>query len=90
MTVTAWKSKVASLGCIACRQLENALDVPAQLHHPRIGQGRGQRANDWLSIPLCQRHHTGNDGIHSGTFYMKYRKDELDLLAMTIEAVPKG
>lgn len=89
MTAKAWKSTVASIGCIACRELEHTPDVPAQLHHPRTGQGKGQRASDWLSIPLCERHHTGNDGIHSGTFYQKYRKDEVDLLAMTIERVVK-
>ena len=86
MNVKAWKSQVASLGCIACAILEQTDDIPAQLHHPRTGQGKGQRASDWLVVPLCERHHEGKDGIHSGTFYQKYRSDEMDLLAWTIEA----
>lgn len=90
MTVSDWKSRVASIGCIACRNLENTRDVPAELHHPRTGQGKSQRASDWLVVPLCPRHHEGKDGIHSGTFYQKYKSDEMDLLAWTIEAVAKS
>lgn len=89
MTVTQWKSRVAAIGCIACRELEATQDIPAQLHHPRTGQGKGQRASDWLSIPLCERHHTGKDGIHSGTFYQKYKSDEMDLLSWTIREMAK-
>lgn len=49
-----------------------------------------QRASNWLAIPLCPEHHQGDSGLHGlGTkaFYGRYRLDELDLLALTIEAL---
>lgn len=53
---------VASLGCIVCGR-------PAQIHHPRDGQGMAQRAPHCDAIPLCIQHHTdGGYGvaIHAG------------------------
>jgi len=84
MNIKQYKNKVASLGCILCRQ-------PAELHHPRFSQGLAQRASDWLIIPLCTYHHrTGSFGqaIHNGkaTFEKNYGK-EADLLAKTIETI---
>lgn len=77
--VKAYLSRVAELGCLVCGS-------PAQLHHPREGQGKAQRAQDWLCVPLCPLHHTGPEGIHNRrTFYTRHRMDEWDLLAMTIE-----
>lgn len=85
MTPKDWKSRVAGLGCILCQHLGHE-ETPASLHHPRMGQGKGQRASDWLVIPLCKFHHQDpKSGIESGRFYQLYRLDEMDLLAMTIE-----
>jgi hypothetical protein len=86
MNAKQWKSKVAGLGCILCRHLDLG-ETPANLHHVREGQGLSQRASDWLVIPLCKLHHQGTEGIHGGRFYQLYKMDELDLLAMTIQAV---
>jgi len=74
----AYLDRVASLGCIVCPS-------PAQVHHIRKGYGKGQKAPHWLTIPLCQTHHTGSDGIHyhPKIFEMRYG-DELSLLAETI------
>jgi len=61
-------SKVAALGCVACR-LIGYYDTPAELHHPRSGQGVGQRASNFDVIPLCPTHHRqGGYGvaIHAG------------------------
>jgi hypothetical protein len=91
MNVKDWKSKVAKVGCILCRHLDLG-ETPASLHHVREGQGLSQRATDWLTIPLCPEHHQGKSGLHGlGTrgFYNRYKLDELDLLAFTIEAVAK-
>ena len=79
MTATQWKAHVAALGCLICHR-------PANLHHVREGQGMGQRSSDWLVVPLCKLHHQGADGIHDGRrFYLRFKLDELDLLAMTIQ-----
>jgi hypothetical protein len=88
VNVKAWKSRVAGLGCILCRYADLG-ETPANLHHVREGQGMSQRASDWLVIPLCREHHQGNTGIHGGKFYHHWKMDEMDLLAMTIEAAVK-
>lgn len=50
-----------------------------------------QRASDWLTVPLCQECHTGPNGLHGNRSLLRIRKlEELDLLAMTIEALNKG
>lgn len=81
------KQRVASLGCILCLYLGHGY-TPAQVHHIREGQGMSQRASDFLTVGLCQEHHTGDTGLHGlGTreFERRYRLSELDLLAMTVE-----
>lgn len=46
----------------------------------------GQRASDWLTIPLCPDCHTGPWGIHGDRTMLRILKaDELDLLADTLE-----
>jgi hypothetical protein len=81
-----YKDRVAALGCLICGS-------PAELHHPRKGQGKGQRAPDWLVVPLCEAHHrTGTDyvtpSVHGAPqdFRAKYG-DEMGLVAQTIESV---
>lgn len=88
--VARYKSRVASLGCVVCRNLGHE-GSPAELHHIREGQGAAQRAADYLVIPLCPVHHRlGGHGVafHGGqkTFERIYGS-ELDLLAQTISEV---
>lgn len=92
MNATSYKSRVASIGCILCRHLHLG-ETPAQLHHPREGQGGAERASDWLVIPLCYEHHQGQSGFHGlGTraFEARYKLSEMDLLAMTLKEVFRG
>lgn len=81
--------RVAGIGCILCQHLGYG-QTPAEVHHVRDGQGAAQRASDMLTIPLCPEHHRGATGLHGlgvKGFYTRYRLSELDLLAMTIEAM---
>lgn len=74
--------RVAKLSCALCGA------SPVEVHHIREGQGAAQRAQDTLTIPLCTDCHQGPNGLHGlGTrgFYTRYKKDELDLLAETLE-----
>lgn len=93
MTTTAERrhmSSVASLGCALCRRLGYG-ETPAQVHHIREGQGMSQRAQNWLTIPLCQPHHVGTHGIHGDRADFKNAGvDELDLLSDTIELIYGG
>ena len=50
---------LSEMGCCICGQ-------PPQIHH-LIGtkwRGMGQKADDRHTIPLCMKHHTGEEGIH--------------------------
>ena len=76
-------NSVASLGCILCMRLGTP-GTPAQIHHPRKGQGMSQRASHFDAIPLCYEHHLGKTGLHGmGTraFSAHYGVDEDGLLA---------
>ncbi len=80
-----YMGRVAELGCVVCRMLGYG-PTPAQVHHIRDGQGMAQRAQNFLTIPLCPEHHTGKSGIHGDKSAMRLLKvDELDLLSKTIE-----
>ena len=81
--------RVAALGCIVA-----GCGAPASLHHPRFAAGIGQRASDYLVIPLCPMHHqNGGIGValHAGqvTFERMYGT-EAELLARTIEKLFTG
>lgn len=82
-------TRVAGLGCILCRHLGHG-ETPAEIHHLREGQGAAQRGSDFTAVPLCPLHHRGPDGLHGlgvKGFYTRYKLEELDLLAMTLEAM---
>ena len=82
-------NRIAELGCILCKHLDYG-STPAHLHHIREGQGMSQRASNFLVVPLCPEHHQGKSGIHGlgeKGFYTRYKLSELDLLAMTLEAL---
>lgn len=87
MTTAAEKQhmgRVAALGCIICT-------APAQVHHIREGQGMGQRSSPFLTIPLCEPHHTGALSIHkTAKQFANIYGDELALLAETIKRLMAG
>jgi hypothetical protein len=83
----AHMDRVANLGCYLCRHLGYG-PTPAQVHHLREGQGMAQRGSNWITVPLCDRHHANSspDGIHGGRKAWKLAQvDEIDALADTIE-----
>ena len=82
-------SKVASLGCFLCRATGFGA-TPSQVHHLRIGQGMAQRNSHYLTVPLCDRHHSNAspDGIHGQRKAWKMASlDEIDALADTLELI---
>jgi len=53
---------IRSLNCIVC-------DAPNPHPHHIIGHGYGGeaiKADDYLTMPLCFNHHTGDQGVHRG------------------------
>lgn len=51
-------TKKTALGCICCR-LDGRGWVAAGIHHIREGEGMGQRASHFDTLPLCEPHHQG-------------------------------
>lgn len=83
--------RVAAAGCMLCKHLGYG-HTPAEVHHVREEQGAAQRASDFLTTGLCVEHHRGGTGIHGlgrKAFERTYKLTELDLLAMTLEAIEK-
>lgn len=74
-------ARVKQLPCGVCDQC-----APSDAHHIRTGQGMSQRADDFLTIPLCKACHQGPQGIHGDrTLWRIFKVDELTVLARTIE-----
>ena len=93
MNGRAWMGLVAALPCVLCTHCGVDQQGRTTVHHIREGQGMSQRASDALVAALCGACHQGPNGLHGlGTrgFYARYKLDELDLLAMTIETIYKS
>lgn len=82
--------RVAGLPCVLCQHIGAGERYGVQVHHIREGQGAAQRADDMLTVALCEPHHQGPLGVHGlgrRGFERQYKITELDLLAMTLEAL---
>lgn len=82
-------ARVAQVPCVLCTYMGLG-ESPAQVHHLKFGTGVSDRASDWLVIPLCYEHHQGPSGVHmlkEKGLRLRYNLSEVDLLAMTIEAL---
>lgn len=60
----------------------------SHVHHLLEGRTPGRRANDWVTIPLCESCHTGTHGIH-GTRqrWSLHKANELEALGKTLEGI---
>jgi len=79
--------RIAAMPCCLCG------DRPVHVHHIREGEaaGAGQKAKDFLTIPLCPDCHTGPLGVHGDkTVIYAAGKNEHDLLAETLERLYGG
>lgn len=82
-----YMGRVAALGCFMCHHIGYG-HQPAQVHHLREGQGGAQRASHFLTVPLCDRHHSNSspDGIHGQRKAWKlHGVDEIHALEWTLE-----
>lgn len=81
--------RVARVPCVLCAYM--GLGESASIvHHLKYGRGASDRAPDVLTVALCPAHHTGPDGVHmlkERGLRLRYGLSELDLLAMTLEAI---
>jgi hypothetical protein len=82
-------AKVAKVPCVLCTHMGLG-ESPAIVHHMKLGTGASDRASDVLTIALCPPHHTGPEGVHTlkeKGLRLRYNLSEIDLLAMTLEAL---
>lgn len=78
--------KISNMPCVLCDCLGSRQEGRTYVHHIRAGQGGGQRASHYLTLPLCYACHQGDEGLHGSRALFNVAKvSELDLLAMTIE-----
>lgn len=56
--------RVASLPCCACQAIGLSGRLPTVVAHHKTGAGMGMKACDLDTMPLCEGHHTGRNGIH--------------------------
>lgn len=86
----AWLDKITQLGCIACL-VQDTPGTPAEVHHIRAGQGRGQRSGHKKSIGLCPPHHRGTDHPRTPSIHKDKRAfetrfgTELELYERTLQ-----
>lgn len=88
MSRSAHLERVASLGCVLCRDLGHGY-TPAEVHHAFDTAAR----SDFLTIPLCPEHHRGGTGFHGlgqRAFEARYKTSEAKLLARTIEQLARS
>ncbi|MCB1281010.1 MAG: DUF968 domain-containing protein [Salinibacterium sp.] len=79
-------AKVKALPCGLCGRCG-----PNHAHHVRTGQGMGQRAGHFCTVPLCPDCHEGPQGIHGDkTLWRIYRKTEMDVLDQTNGILMEG
>jgi len=81
--------RVAEVPCVLCAHLGIG-ETPALVHHMKLGTGASDRASDFLTIALCSEHHVGANGVHTlkeKGLRLRYNLSEIDLLAMTLEAL---
>lgn len=53
----AYMGRVAELGCLICG------GIP-EIHHNTKNRGYGAKSSNYNIMPLCVRHHRGEEGIH--------------------------
>jgi hypothetical protein len=53
-------NSVSSTGCILCREFDG-MRTPGQVHH--VADGSNPR-NSYMTVCLCEAHHTGEIGLH--------------------------
>lgn len=81
-------NRITSLGCIVCRN-NGYYGTPAEVHHIRSGQGMGQRASHYETLPLCPYHHRSGgygNAFHAGPrIWQEKFGTERELLAQVRE-----
>ena len=75
-------TRVAALPCVCCGYW------PVHAHHVICGRYSQRKAPDTQTIPLCERHHTGADGIHTRReWWVQTYGEDTDYLPVVADAL---
>lgn len=86
----AWLAFVHETPCVLCSHMGVRQTSRTEAHHMKEGAGLSQRSQHVLVLALCWEHHHGKSGVEGlGTkgLYLRYKLDEIDLLALTMHNV---
>jgi hypothetical protein len=79
-----WKDLIHDLPCVVCWLQTGEKRFGVEAHHLEADR---DELSDWLEIPVCSEHHRGPNGLHGLSrrgFYIRYRLDDLSLIAATL------
>lgn len=82
-------ARVARVPCVLCSHMGLG-ETQSHAHHLKFSSGASDRSSHYLCIAVCPSHHLGPEGIHmlkEKGLRLRYNLSELDLLAMTLEAL---
>lgn len=82
--------RVHEIPCIVCVHMGLPQSWPVHAHHL---ESIRDELSDYASVPLCEQHHTGINGLHTLSrrgFEVRYKLSPIDLLALTIKALEKN
>ena len=81
MSAKDYESRVRDIGCLLCIYMGLGR-TPASIHHVEsIRDG----LSEYAIVPLCYEHHQGATGVHGlsrSGFRLRYKLDDIDLMAM--------
>ena len=85
MNLDEYKNIVAGLPCVVTWLTQGRKIYGCELHHPESVR---DNLSDWLVVPLSPEMHRGPNGIHGLSrrgFEMRYKLDDLAMIAGTIK-----
>jgi len=89
MSARSHLERVRSLRCVVCSTMGMTQSTPTAAHHVEsVRDG----LSDYATVALCHDHHQGPNGVHGLSrrgFEMRYKLDNVDMLALTIRALDR-
>lgn len=81
--------KIHGLPCVVCVHM--GMQSPHAVHAHHVESVRDELST-YATVPLCEPHHTGPNGIHGLSrrgFEARYKLSQVDLLAITNKLLEK-
>lgn len=78
---------IHTVPCVVCTHMGLPQAGPTFAHH--VESVRDEHS-DYAAAALCYDHHQGPNGVHTlsrGTFAMRYKLTNVDLIALTVKAL---